>query len=84
VLYRGQPVVGVNPHSTIVFQTFALFPWLTVQQNVEIALKAQEVPHAERTRRALELIDRVGLDGFETAYPRELSGGMRQKVGFAR
>lgn len=84
VLYRGEPVVGVNPRATIVFQTFALFPWLTVQQNVEVALKARGVPPDDRARRALELIDRVGLDGFETAYPRELSGGMRQKVGFAR
>ncbi len=84
VLYRDRPVVGVNPYATIVFQTFALFPWLTVQQNVEVALKARGLSADERTRRSLELIDRVGLDGFETAYPRELSGGMRQKVGFAR
>jgi len=84
VLYRGRPVVGVNPHATIVFQTFALFPWLTVQQNVEVALKARGMAPDERTRRSLELLDRVGLDGFESAYPRELSGGMRQKVGFAR
>lgn len=84
VLYREEPVVGVNPRATIVFQTFALFPWLTVQQNVEVALKARGVGYNERTKRALELIDMVGLDGFETAYPRELSGGMRQKVGFAR
>jgi len=84
VLYRGQPVVGVNPHATIVFQTFALYPWLTVQENVEIALKARGIPSAERRARALRLIDTVGLDGFESAYPRELSGGMRQKVGFAR
>jgi NitT/TauT family transport system ATP-binding protein len=68
----------------MVFQTFALFPWLTVLENVEVALKAQGVPAALRTARALDLIDRVGLDGFETAFPRELSGGMRQKVGFAR
>ena len=84
VLYRGEPLRGVNPHATIVFQTFALFPWLTVQENVEIALKARRVPPSLRTPRALELLDRVGLDGFESAYPRELSGGMRQKVGFAR
>jgi NitT/TauT family transport system ATP-binding protein len=84
VLYRGQPLRGVNPHATIVFQTFALFPWLTVQENVEVALKARGVPAKLRTPRALDLLDRVGLDGFETAYPRELSGGMRQKVGFAR
>ena len=84
ILYRGQPLTGVNPRATIVFQTFALFPWLTVQQNVEVGLRARGVPEAERRSRALELIDLVGLDGFESAYPRELSGGMRQKVGFAR
>jgi len=84
VLYRGEPLRGVNPHATIVFQTFALFPWLTVQENVEVALKPRGVPAKLRTSRALDLLDRVGLDGFETAYPRELSGGMRQKVGFAR
>ena len=75
---------GVNPHATIVFQTFALFPWLTVQQNVELALKVRGIPAEERTKRAVALLDKVGLDGFENAYPRELSGGMRQKVGFAR
>lgn len=84
VLYRGAPLVGVNPYATIVFQTFALYPWLTVQDNVEVALRARGVPAAERRERALKLIDMVGLDGFESAYPRELSGGMRQKVGFAR
>lgn len=84
VLYRGTPLYGVNPHSTIVFQTFALFPWLTVQQNVEIALKARGVSADLRAARAVDLLDKVGLDGFEAAYPRELSGGMRQKVGFAR
>ena len=84
VSYHGQPLKGVNPYTTIVFQTFALYPWLTVQENVEIALKARGVAPAERVERALKLIDLVGLDGFESAYPRELSGGMRQKVGFAR
>ncbi|MDD5367706.1 MAG: nitrate/sulfonate/bicarbonate ABC transporter ATP-binding protein [Anaerolineaceae bacterium] len=84
VLYRGTALEGVNPHAAIVFQTFALFPWLTVQENVEVALKARDVPPKMRTARAIDLLDRVGLDGFETAYPRELSGGMRQKVGFAR
>lgn len=84
VLYRGQPLKGVNPHATIVFQTFALFPWLTVFENVDLALKARGIPANIRTLRSLDLIDRVGLDGFETAYPRELSGRMRQKVGFAR
>ncbi len=84
VLYRGVPLKGVNPHAAMVFQTFALFPWLTVLDNVEVALKARGIPPALRTARAVDLLDRVGLDGFETAYPRELSGGMRQKVGFAR
>ena len=84
VSYHGLPLTGVNPYTTIVFQTFALYPWLTVQENVEIALKARGVPADSRTDRALKLIDTVGLDGFESAYPRELSGGMRQKVGFAR
>src|SRR6266699_4476097 len=84
VSYHGQLLRGVNPYTTIVFQTFALYPWLTVQENVEIALKARGVPVESRKERALKLIDVVGLDGFESAYPRELSGGMRQKVGFAR
>ena len=84
VLYKGQPLSGVNPHATIVFQTFALYPWLTVQENVEVALKARGVPEAQRREKALQLLDKVGLDGFESAYPRELSGGMRQKCGFAR
>src|SRR5512136_2223982 len=84
VRYRGEVLAGVNPHATIVFQTFALYPWLSVQANVEVALKARGVPEVERRTRAVKLIDTVGLDGFESAYPRELSGGMRQKVGFAR
>lgn len=84
VLYRGEQIKGVNPHATIVFQTFALYPWLTVKDNVQVALKARGVEPTARVERALQLIDTVGLDGFESAYPRELSGGMRQKVGFAR
>lgn len=84
VLYRGRPVEGVNPHASMVFQSFALFPWFTVLQNVELALYAQVESGTERRRLALEALERVGLDGFEAAYPRELSGGMRQKVGFAR
>lgn len=84
VLYRGQPLRGVNPYASIVFQTFALFPWLSVMDNVELALKVKGIEANERARRAEDLLDRVGLDGFESAYPRELSGGMRQKVGFAR
>lgn len=84
VFYRGREQHGVNPQATIVFQTFALFPWMTVLGNVEVALKARGLPPKLRHPRALDLLDRVGLDGFEMAYPRELSGGMRQKVGFAR
>ena len=84
VLYRGKPLKGVNPHASIVFQTFALFPWLSVLDNVGLALKVRGYAPQERVRRAEDLLDRVGLDGFESAYPRELSGGMRQKVGFAR
>jgi len=84
VLYRGKPLAGVNPYASIVFQNFALFPWLTVLGNVEGARKARGVSAKDRGARALDLLDRVGLNGFETAYPRELSGGMRQKVGFTR
>ena len=84
MLYRDKPLQGVNPHTAIVFQSYALFPWLTVQENVEVTLKPLGLSPLERTKRALNLLDKVGLDGFETAYPRELSGGMRQKVGVAR
>ena len=84
IMYKGEPLKGINENATIVFQTFALFPWLTVQENVELALEARALPQKYGTQRALDLLDRVGLGGFETAYPRELSGGMRQKVGFAR
>lgn len=84
VSYRGEPVSGPVPGITMVFQTFALFPWLNVLQNVELGLEAQGVEPSERRKRALEVIDMIGLDGFESAYPKELSGGMRQRVGFAR
>jgi len=84
VRYRGQPLTGANPGVGMVFQSFALMPWLTVQANVELGLQARGVRAAERRRRAFEAIDLIGLDGFETAYPKELSGGMRQRVGFAR
>lgn len=84
VLYRGQPVTRPVAGISMVFQTFGLFPWLTVLQNVELGLEAQGVAAAERRRRALAAIDLIGLDGFESAYPKELSGGMRQRVGFAR
>jgi NitT/TauT family transport system ATP-binding protein len=75
---------GSPPSVSMVFQTFALFPWLTVLQNVELGLEARRVPAAERRTRALAAIDLIGLDGFENAYPKELSGGMRQRVGLAR
>ncbi len=84
VLHRGAPIDGPVPGLAMVFQSFALFPWLTVLQNVELGLEALKVPPAERKQRALAAIDLIGLDGFESAYPRELSGGMRQRVGFAR
>lgn len=84
VLYRGKRVTKPVPGLSMVFQTFALFPWLNVLQNVELGLEAQGVEPTERRRRALEVIDMIGLDGFESAFPKELSGGMRQRVGFAR
>ncbi|MGX1199392.1 ABC transporter ATP-binding protein [Parvibaculum sp. MBR-TMA-1.3b-4.2] len=84
VTYLGQPVAGPPEGIAMVFQSFALFPWLTVLENVEIGLEALGLPRDEIHRRALSAIDMIGLDGFESAYPRELSGGMRQRVGFAR
>ncbi|MGD0559169.1 MAG: nitrate/sulfonate/bicarbonate ABC transporter ATP-binding protein [Streptosporangiaceae bacterium] len=84
VSYRGTRINGANPGVAMVFQSFALLPWLTVQANTEVGLQARGVPSAERRKRALEMIDLIGLDGFEEAYPKELSGGMRQRVGFAR
>jgi NitT/TauT family transport system ATP-binding protein len=82
--YRGQTVREPAQGIAMVFQSFALFPWLTVLGNVELGLEAQGVTASERRRRAVEAIDLIGLDGFENAYPKELSGGMRQRVGFAR
>src|SRR6202043_2843992 len=81
---RGETIVGPPNGVSMVFQSFALFPWLTVLQNVELGLEALGVESTERRTRALAAIDLIGLDGFESAYPRELSGGMRQRVGFAR
>jgi NitT/TauT family transport system ATP-binding protein len=84
VFYHNRPLVGLNPGVAIVFQNFALYPWLTVLENVELGLKAKgELPEV-RQQKALRMIDIIGLDGFENAYPKELSGGMRQRVGFAR
>jgi NitT/TauT family transport system ATP-binding protein len=84
LFWRGKPLDGQAPNVAIVFQSFALFPWLTVLQNVEAPLQARGVEAVERRKRALRTLDTVGLDGFETAYPKELSGGMKQRVGFAR
>jgi NitT/TauT family transport system ATP-binding protein len=84
VMYQSQPVYGPVQGIAMVFQSFALMPWLTVLQNVELGLEAQKIPAAIRRERALKAIDKIGMDGFESAYPKELSGGMRQRVGFAR
>jgi len=84
VLWHGKPLTAQTAGVAIVFQSFALFPWLTVLDNVEAPLEARGVPAMERHKRALRILDTVGLDGFESAYPKELSGGMKQRVGFAR
>jgi NitT/TauT family transport system ATP-binding protein len=84
VLWHGRPISTCAPNVAIVFQSFALFPWLTVFENVEAPLKARGVNAFERRKRSLKILDTVGLDGFEQAYPKELSGGMKQRVGFAR
>ena len=84
VFWHGRPLDGEQPNVGIVFQSFALFPWLTVLENVEAPLEARDVATAERQKRAMRILDAVGLDGFENAYPKELSGGMKQRVGFAR
>jgi NitT/TauT family transport system ATP-binding protein len=84
VFWHGQPVRDESPNVSIVFQSFALFPWLTVLENVEAPLEARGMLPIERHKRALRIIDAVGLDGFESAYPKELSGGMKQRVGVAR
>jgi NitT/TauT family transport system ATP-binding protein len=84
VYWHGHPVGEEAPSVSIVFQSFALFPWLTVIENVEAPLEARGIAEVERHKRALRIIDAVGLDGFESAYPKELSGGMKQRVGVAR
>jgi NitT/TauT family transport system ATP-binding protein len=84
VLWHGQPMRGPLNNVSIVFQSFALFPWLTVLDNVQAPLKALGVPMPDRMKRSLKILDSVGLDGFEGAFPKELSGGMKQRVGFAR
>jgi NitT/TauT family transport system ATP-binding protein len=84
VTFCGEAVTGPYDGTTMVFQSFALFPWLSVLDNVEIGLRARGTPAEETRKRAIAAIDVIGLDGFESAYPKELSGGMRQRVGFAR
>jgi NitT/TauT family transport system ATP-binding protein len=84
VFWHEKPIATVDVNVSIVFQSFALFPWLTVLENVEAVLKARGMEADERRRRSLKMLDTVGLDGFQAAYPKELSGGMRQRVGFAR
>jgi len=84
ILYRGKVQTGLNPSTALVFQNFALFPWLTVQQNVEVGLPHLDLPPAESEKRVRDVIEAVGLSGSEEAYPKELSGGMKQRVGLAR
>ena len=84
ISYLGKPVLGPASGVAMVFQSFALFPWLTVLENVQLGLEALGLPKEEIRKRSLAAIDLIGLDGYENAYPRELSGGMRQRVGFAR
>src|SRR6185437_10618675 len=84
VYWHGRPVSQAEVNVSIVFQSFALFPWLTVLENVAAPLQARGVPADERGERSMRMLDMVGLDGFEGAYPKELSGGMKQRVGFAR
>ena len=84
VLNQGQPLSGVNFRAAMVFQSFALLPWLTVQANVELGLRARDLSEEDARRRAAAYLDKVGLDGYEEAYPAELSGGMKQRAGLAR
>ena len=84
ILWHGQPLSDVSPNVAIVFQSFALFPWLTVVENVEVPLLARGLPRRERRHRASRVLNSVGLKGFARAYPKELSGGMKQRVGLAR
>ncbi len=84
IIYRGEEVKSLNPHTALVFQTFALLPWLTVMQNITLGLEARGINSSEAARKAEIYIDKMGLEGFEEAYPRELSRGMKQRVGLAR
>ena len=84
VLFHGEPIVGPSPKMGMVFQTFALIPWKTVLENVEMGLAWTRIPEEERMKVSMKFIQDVGLQGFEKAYPKELSGGMKQRVGIAR
>jgi NitT/TauT family transport system ATP-binding protein len=84
VLYHGGPLVGLNPGVALVFQSFALYPWLTVADNIRVVLRAAQLPPAQVEERTTQAIAMIGLTGFEDVYPRELSGGMKQRVGMAR
>lgn len=85
VLFKGELIDGkVNSFMTMVFQSFGLFPWLTVVENIEFGLESMHIPKVQRLKKSLSVIQDVGLEGFENAYPRELSGGMKQRVGIAR
>jgi NitT/TauT family transport system ATP-binding protein len=84
VLFKGEVIAPDNPKVAMVFQNFALFPWLTVKENIELVLESRNLREKEREGMACKYIKAVGLDGFERVYPRELSGGMKQRVGFAR
>ena len=85
VLLKGELLKGkVDPHMAMIFQSFGLFPWLTVVENVEFGLESNHIPKDERREKSYNIIQEVGLEGFENAYPRELSGGMKQRVGIAR
>jgi NitT/TauT family transport system ATP-binding protein len=84
IFYNGMPLKSAKPKIGMVFQSFALFPWLSVVENAELGLKSYGLSDEEARERAVKMLDIVGLDGFEDAYPRELSGGMRQRVGIAR
>jgi NitT/TauT family transport system ATP-binding protein len=84
VFNRGRPIDGVDLRAAMVFQSFALLPWFTVQANVELGLRARDLSEEDARRRAAFYLDKVGLDGYEEAYPAELSGGMKQRAGLAR
>jgi NitT/TauT family transport system ATP-binding protein len=84
IFYRGKKCEGLMPGNSMIFQNFALYPWMTVRENIEIALKAKHVTAEEMEKKTKDVISLIGLHGFEDAYPREISGGMKQRVGIAR